>query len=256
MLRNFLNKSATAPDVYKWPTLLLVPIWVLSGFAISAITTKLLVELLVMIGVPLVNINQAIFSLVVSVVVYGLTLGVVMGLPYLIKKQSVTLTLLGLTRLPSWKDIGLAPLGFIIYFIATTVVMITVSKLVPSLNLDQAQNVGFDKLTEHYQYILAFLTLVVIAPIAEEILFRGYLYGKLRGAAPMWVAILATSLLFGFVHFQWNVGIDVFILSIVLCSLREVTGSIHAGILLHMMKNGIAFYFLFINPTLLTTLGG
>lgn len=256
MLQNFLNKSATAPITYKWSTLLLVPLWVLGGFAISAIMTKLLVELLVMIGVPLVSINQAIFSLVVSVVVYGMTLGVVMGLPYLIKKQSITLSLLGLTRLPSWKDIGLAPLGFIIYFIATTVVMIAVSKLIPSLNLDQAQNVGFDKLTEHYQYVLAFLTLVVIAPIAEEVLFRGYLYGKLRGAAPMWVAILATSLLFGFVHFQWNVGIDVFILSIVLCSLREVTGSIHAGILLHMMKNGIAFYFLFINPTLLTTLGG
>lgn len=256
MLRNFLSKSAAAPVAYKWSTLLLVPLWVLGGFAISAIATKLLVELLVVIGIPLVSINQAIFSLVVSVVVYSLTLGCVMGLPYLIKKQPVTLSLLGLTRLPSWKDLGLAPLGFVMYFIATTVVMITVSQLVPSLNLDEVQNVGFDKITEQYQYVLAFLTLVVIAPVAEEVLFRGYLYGKLRGAAPTWVAILATSLLFGLVHFQWNVGIDVFILSIVLCSLREVTGSINAGILLHMIKNGVAFYFLFINPTLLTTLGG
>lgn len=256
MLQNFLNKSVATPVPYKWSTLLLVPLWVLGGFAISAIMTKVLVESLVMIGVPLAGINQAIFSLVVSVIVYSLTLGFVLGLPYLIKKQPVTLSLLGLTRLPSWKDIGLAPLGFVIYFIATAIAMIAVGRLFPSLNLDEVQNVGFDKISENYQYILAFLTLVVIAPIAEEVLFRGYLYGKLRGAAPMWAAILATSILFGFVHFQWNVGIDVFVLSIVLCCLREVTGSIHAGILLHMMKNGIAFYFLFINPTLLTTLGG
>jgi len=39
-------------------------------------------------------------------------------------------------------------------------------------------------------------------------------------------------------------------------ALREVTGSIWAGTLLHMLKNGIAFYFLFVNPTLLNTIGG
>lgn len=256
MLRNFLNKSAVSSTDYNWSTLVLVPLWVVIGFVVSAILTNLLVELLIVIGVPLASINQAIYSLVLSVVIYGLTLGCVMGLPYLIRKQPVTLSLLGLTRLPTWKDIGLAPLGFVIYFIATAIVMIIVGQLFPSLNLDQAQNVGFDKLSEHYQYVLAFLTLVVIAPIAEEVLFRGYLYGKLRRAAPTWVAILVTSVLFGFVHFQWNVGIDVCILSVVLCSLREVTGSITAGILLHMIKNGIAFYLLFINPTLLTTLGG
>ena len=37
-----------------------------------------------------------------------------------------------------------------------------------------------------------------------------------------------------------------FALSIVLCGLREITGTIHAGILLHMLKNGIAFYLLFV----------
>jgi membrane protease YdiL (CAAX protease family) len=103
---------------------------------------------------------------------------------------------------------------------------------------------------------LAFVTLVVVAPIAEEIIFRGYMYGKLKKFVPIWVAILATSLLFGAVHGAWNLAIDTFALSIVLCSLREFTGNIWASILLHMVKNGIAFYILFIYPTLLTTLGG
>jgi membrane protease YdiL (CAAX protease family) len=98
--------------------------------------------------------------------------------------------------------------------------------------------------------MLAFVTLVVLAPIAEETLFRGYLYGKLKGHVPAIIAAIATSLLFGVAHMQWNVGIDVFILSLVLCGLRSLTGSIWSGILVHMIKNAIAFYFLFINPIL------
>ena len=98
--------------------------------------------------------------------------------------------------------------------------------------------------------------LVIIAPVAEELLFRGYLLGKLRKHAPLWVAILVTSVIFGAIHLAWNVGIDVFALSIVLCVVRVVSGSLWPSIMLHMLKNGLAFYLLFINPTVLSTLGG
>ena len=106
---------------------------------------------------------------------------------------------------------------------------------------------GFDR-------ILAFLTLVVIAPIAEEIIFRGWLYGKLREKlngrlSEMWGIILSafiTSLLVGLVHLQWNVGVNVFALSIVLCAMREITGTIYAGMLTHMLKNGLAFYLIYV----------
>jgi len=64
------------------------------------------------------------------------------------------------------------------------------------------------------------------------------------------VAALVTSLVFAAVHGQWNVAIDTFALSLVLCALREVTGTIWAGILLHMFKNAIAFYVLFIYPVM------
>jgi membrane protease YdiL (CAAX protease family) len=72
----------------------------------------------------------------------------------------------------------------------------------------------------------------------------------------VWLAILITSTLFGLIHGAWNVGIDTFALSIVLCVVRLKTGSLWASILIHMTKNAIAFYLLFINPLLLHTLGG
>ena len=88
----------------------------------------------------------------------------------------------------------------------------------------------------------------------EEVIFRGWLYGKLRQKLSgktseitgIIISILLVSLLFGIVHMQWNVGVNVFALSVVLCVLREITGTIYSGILVHMLKNGIAFYFLYV----------
>ena len=39
---------------------------------------------------------------------------------------------------------------------------------------------------------------------------------------------------------------NVFALSVALCVLREITGTIYAGILTHMIKNGVAFYLLYV----------
>ena len=64
--------------------------------------------------------------------------------------------------------------------------------------------------------------------------------------AAILIANLLVSVLFGLVHMQWNVGINVFAMSVVMCALREITGTIYAGILLHMLKNGVAFYLLYV----------
>jgi membrane protease YdiL (CAAX protease family) len=151
-------------------------------------------------------------------------------------------------------DIIWAPAGMVVYLILTTLVMSFAVQYLTFINFEQAQDTGFAQITTQFEYILAFVSLVIIAPFAEELLFRGYLFGKLRKYVPLWLAILVTSTLFAAVHGQWNVALDVFVLSVVMCLLRVASGSLWPSILLHMMKNGIAYYFLFINPTLLSTL--
>ena len=125
--------------------------------------------------------------------------------------------------------------------------------LFPWFNASEIQDVGFNYFVSGGDRVLAFLTTVIVAPIAEEVIFRGWLYGRMRekiasrysNVVSMIVSIFLVSLLFGIIHEQWNVGVNVFALSIVLCGLREITGTIHAGILLHMLKNGVAFWLLF-----------
>lgn len=110
-------------------------------------------------------------------------------------------------------------------------------------------------LATHWQFIMAFVVLVVLAPIVEELLYRGYLYSKLRNSFSIWLSIIVTSIAFGAAHLwvgpdlplQWAVAVDTFTLSLVMCATREYTGAIWVPIMMHMAKNGIAFYFLFIN---------
>lgn len=151
---------------------------------------------------------------------------------------------IGLKNLPTWTDIGLAPIAFIAYVFVSGFVTNFLSNFA-WFDANQAQNVGFSALFSTSDRIIAFVALALIAPIAEEIIFRGWLYDKLRSKLHLLPAILAVSILFGFLHGQLNVGVDVFIMSLFVCSQREITGTIHSGILLHIIKNSFAFFILF-----------
>ncbi|MFZ2126256.1 MAG: type II CAAX endopeptidase family protein [Candidatus Microsaccharimonas sp.] len=234
---------------------LVLPIWVCVSFILAQAIVTVVISLLTAVGVDLHAVNQAVLTTVAGGVIYIITLVLTIGLPWLIKQNKTTREELGLTRLPEWLDLLLAPAGFFVYVILSAVLALLAGML-PFVNPEQAQDTGFSQISQQYEFVLAFIMLIIIAPVAEEILFRGYLFGKLRHHVPVWVAILITSILFGVVHGAWNVGIDVFALSIVLCLLRVLTKSLWPSIILHMLKNAVAFYFLFINPTLLGTLGG
>lgn len=160
---------------------------------------------------------------------------------------------IGLTGLPTWTDLGLAPIAFIVSLLLAAG-LVWLFSLFPWFNAEEVQSVGFNTYTAGLDRIIAFIVLVVIAPIFEEIIFRGWLYGRIRKMlsgkmaeiAGIILANFLVSLLFGIVHLQWNVGVNVFALSVVLCALREITGTIHAGIITHMIKNGVAFYLLYV----------
>ena len=169
------------------------------------------------------------------------------------KTRFVSMRTLGIDKWVTWTDIGLSIGGIVVYFILAAI-LLSIFSIFPWFNAEQAQNISFNTNLYGFERMLAFLTLVVVAPIAEELIFRGYLYGKMREkfsqvTSEIWsviISALLVSVVFGIVHMQWNVGVNVFAMSLVACALREYTGTIYAGILLHMIKNGLAFYFLFV----------
>ena len=159
-------------------------------------------------------------------------------------RAPVTRNELGLNNLVTFSDIGLALTGFFGY-LAFSAILTALFSVFPWFNLTENQPLLYSTLISPLNKVFAAIALVVFGPILEEVIYRGLIYGKLRKKHSLIISILIVSILFGFLHGQWNVGVDVFALSVVACLMRETTGTIYAGIILHVLKNTIAFYFLF-----------
>ncbi len=180
-------------------------------------------------------------SLVVTAVSSAIMLGVVW---LFLRYKKFKIRDFGFSK-PSLAQVGLAFLAYIAYFLVFLVAVFSLSALVPSFNVDQAQDVGFTG-AKGWQLALAFIGLIIIAPISEEIFFRGFLYRGLRRSWPIWLAAIGTSALFALAHGQWNVGLDVFILSLLLIFVYQKTNNMWLCIGMHATKNLIAFLFLFV----------
>ena len=90
-----------------------------------------------------------------------------------------------------------------------------------------------------------FFTLVVLAPVAEELIFRGFMFDKIRARSGFLMTMLLVSLLFGLAHFiggGWVAVVVTFSLSLVMCLTREVSGSIYPAMIIHALNNGLAFW--------------
>ena len=81
---------------------------------------------------------------------------------------------------------------------------------------------------------------VIVAPIVEEIFFRGFVFNILKKHAGILPAALACGLFFGAVHISLVQCIILTVFGIVQCFLYEHTRSILYPILLHMLFNGIS----------------
>lgn len=232
-----------------------VIIWAVAGFMIAA-------WLLVTISRPLPTELLRYLSseppgiLLFNALTFLCALGIIIGGGYwwariVLRKPTDTAAIkqvLGVDQAPDWRRFGLLALCALGY-VTLSIVLLSVAQFVlPNFRPDQTQNIGYSELSGVSDLVFGFIGLVILTPIVEELLFRGYIFGALRRYNPMWVSTLITSILFGLAHGQWNVGIDVFALSIFLCILREKTGSIWMSMLLHGLKNGLAYYFLFIDP--------
>lgn len=101
-----------------------------------------------------------------------------------------------------------------------------------------------------FAFFLYVITIIIAAPISEEIIFRGFLLnaGMWYGTAGKWIAIIASSFLFASIHSQYqsvNTLITIFIMGAILCHVRISTRSLIAPILLHALNNMIATIFIF-----------
>ena len=98
-------------------------------------------------------------------------------------------------------------------------------ELLESAGLDERITIGM------------FIYSVLLAPISEELIFRGVTMRQAKKALPFWVANLLQAFLFGVFHGNMMQGIYTFCLGFLLGYICEASGSIYNSILLHMLFN-------------------
>lgn len=91
---------------------------------------------------------------------------------------------------------------------------------------------------EPLSLFLLFLSVVVMAPIVEEIAFRGVLYNLLGKRMPLIAAAIISSIVFGLMH--GTTFLQTAVIGFVLAFIYQVTGNLKIAILGHAANNGIA----------------
>jgi uncharacterized protein len=96
---------------------------------------------------------------------------------------------------------------------------------------------------------------VTLAPVIEELLFRGFLQPVLVDSFGVLPGILVTSVLFGALHlmqnaFIWQSGVLIMIVGFVFGVVRHVSGSTRASAITHISYNAIPFLSLILSGAL------
>jgi membrane protease YdiL (CAAX protease family) len=136
---------------------------------------------------------------------------------------------------------GRAALWAALVFVAFYVFLLAWSQLDTSAKDDLASDLGAEDST--LALIAVALLVGIVAPIVEELFFRGFLFGAL-GRVMHWVlAALSTGLVFGLVHAGGTPAIflvPLFVLGALLCVLYRRTGSLLPGMGVHAFNNALA----------------
>jgi uncharacterized protein len=85
----------------------------------------------------------------------------------------------------------------------------------------------------------------IMAPVAEEIIFRGLLYGWLRRFWTILPAALLSAAIFGLIHGMVPVIAAAFVVGLALAYVYERTGSLWAPAIVHATQNCVAMAIMF-----------
>ncbi len=199
------------------------------------------------------NLGDSVWlSLAFSIAIYGFYVFIVHAF---LRLSKLSLRDIGLKWPKAKIDILIYVLaGYAVYFVSQIIATVIIKNNVPAIDLNQKQELGFNTYTTGFGLVPIFIALVIIPPIVEEIITRGFLYTGLRKGLNIWWAGVITSVIFGAAHLQWGgsapllwaAAIDTFLLSAILIYIREKTDSLYPPIGLHMLKNFMAFLGIFI----------
>jgi uncharacterized protein len=166
----------------------------------------------------------------------------------------------------TWADLGCRRLPLLVLIpvgvgagLGGLVVVGVIGALLAQIGLQQNQielEFGFVRTEGPLAFALVLIFAGIVAPVVEELFFRGFLFGMYRRRKPLWMAYVFSSLLFTVLHLmpgQMNpsqmagLSVGIFLLAMLLAWLYQRTGSLYPGMLAHAVNNttGLILFYVF-----------
>jgi membrane protease YdiL (CAAX protease family) len=89
------------------------------------------------------------------------------------------------------------------------------------------------------QLLITIAVVVVLAPVFEELFFRGLFYPPLRRSLGPTLAIVIDGIIFGALHMRYLTIISLILVGMILTYVYEKTESLYAPIMTHALYNGL-----------------
>lgn len=140
--------------------------------------------------------------------------------------------------------VGMAPLS-IGLLIANGALVLLTSAVVGGLENPQGEELAPGGVLSSESFVLLFLLVAIIAPVGEELVFRGMLYRYLRSRRSVLPAVILSAALFSLAHVVPVLLLPLFVLGVALAIVTERSASIYPAIALHALNNGISLALLY-----------
>jgi membrane protease YdiL (CAAX protease family) len=138
--------------------------------------------------------------------------------------------------------------GFILCYLST-VLIIQLESLVSDQLLPD-QQLPDEVFNTTGVIVLQGIVVVLMAPIVEEILFRGFIFGGLRRAMPLLPAAVISGLVFSSIHGSLGLILPFAVVGVIFALVYVRTDSIYPPMAIHAIFNGLSFFTLLLFPEL------
>jgi membrane protease YdiL (CAAX protease family) len=163
---------------------------------------------------------------------------------FCLRRHDAALDALGFRRTRWGVVAAMVPLSVGLLLTNGVLVLLTSAALGGSQN-PQAETLAPQGILSTENFVLLFLLIAIVAPVGEELLFRGMLYRYLRARRGVTFAVALSAGVFALAHVVPVLLPALFILGIVLALVAERSASIYPAIVLHALNNGISLVILY-----------
>ncbi|MBI4707643.1 MAG: TatD family hydrolase [Candidatus Omnitrophica bacterium] len=230
-----------------------VPTWNIADIfrvAVTVIFFAYLFHILEAIAVIAFKIRWADRYIVAVLNTFLLDMLVLSLITYLIKvKYNHSLKELGLRLHNFLKSIFLGLVGYVTLLPTLVFILFVILWMANFFNYQPPPQPIFDFLfyeKREWFLLLSIIFVVLIAPIVEEILFRGFVYTAIKNKFGRRTAYLLSTILFAGLHANLVGFLPIAVLGILLAYLYEHTGSLIPSITVHVTHNSLIALFVFL----------